>query len=55
MDKKIKKVGREPRRKQGGKRRWGMSREAGLGRNKKTTEREPGREVKREKRGGGCC
>lgn len=26
-----------------------------IGRDKKTTEREPSREVKREKRGGSCC
>lgn len=37
------------------KRRWGMSREAGLGGDKKTTEREPSSEVKREKRGGSYC
>lgn len=32
-----------------------MSREAGLGRDKKTTEGEPSREGKREKRGGSYC
>lgn len=30
-------------------------RETGLGRDKKTTEREPNREVKRNKRGGSYC
>lgn len=30
--------------------RWGVSREAGLVKDKKTTEREPSREVKRKRR-----
>lgn len=40
---------------EGGREEGGMSREAGLGRDKKTTEREPSREVKGEKRGGRYC
>lgn len=53
----MKGKGREGTKREAGeeKRRWGMSRVAGLGRDEKTTEREASREVKRDKRGGGYC
>lgn len=53
----MKRKGREGTKREAGRERerWGMSRVAGLGRDEKTTEREPSREVKRDKRGGGYC
>lgn len=47
----MKSSGRKGTKREAGRKRgdWGMSREAGLGRDKKTTQKEPSSEAKREK------